>query len=72
MFDWVLGRYESTLQWVLRHQFLMILVTLGTIGVTGLLFMIVPKGFFPQQDTSRLNGNITPTRTLPFSRWIGC
>jgi len=58
VFDWILRGYESTLQWVLRHQFLTLLVTLATIGFTIYLYIIVPKGFFPQQDTGRLTGSI--------------
>ncbi|HYS19259.1 MAG TPA: multidrug efflux RND transporter permease subunit [Candidatus Binatia bacterium] len=50
--------YERTLGWVLRHQPLVLAVTLGTIGLNVYLFMIVPKGFFPQQDAGRLNGSI--------------
>ena len=58
VFDHVLGFYERTLGWVFRHQFLMILVTLATIGITVYLYYIVPKGLFPQQDTGRLIGSI--------------
>ncbi|HET6323821.1 MAG TPA: efflux RND transporter permease subunit [Planctomycetaceae bacterium] len=67
-FDWVLGRYEASLQWVLRHQFTMIIATLATIAFTGLLFVIVPKGFFPQQDTSRLNGQIKADQDTSFQQ----
>src|SRR5262245_239823 len=44
------GGYERSLGWVLRHQPLMFTVTLATIGVSMYLYVIVPKGFFPQQD----------------------
>jgi multidrug efflux pump len=71
IFDWVLGRYESSLQWVLRHQFTMIIATLATIAVTGVLFVIVPKGFFPQQDTSRLNGQIKADQDTSFQQMNG-
>jgi multidrug efflux pump len=67
-FDWVLARYESTLQWVLRHQFTMIIATLATIGLTGWLFMVVPKGFFPQQDTGRLSGTIMADQDTSFQQ----
>jgi multidrug efflux pump len=67
-FDWVLARYESSLQWVLRHQFTMIIATLATIGFTGWLFVKVPKGFFPQQDTSRLNGTILADQDTSFQK----
>ena len=48
-------------RWVLRHQSLMLLVTLGTIALNVYLYFVVPKGFFPQQDTGRLIG-IDPGR----------
>jgi multidrug efflux pump len=68
MFDWVLARYESSLQWVLRHQFTMIIATLATIALTGVLFVKVPKGFFPQQDTSRLSGTILADQDTSFQQ----
>jgi multidrug efflux pump len=58
VFDWVLGFYRVTLSWVLRHQFLMIFVTLATMVGTVGLYVVVPKDFFPQQDTGRLMGGI--------------
>jgi multidrug efflux pump len=58
VFQWILGRYETTLAWVLRHQPLMLLVTLATIGVSVYLYVVIPKGFFPQQDTGMLIGRI--------------
>jgi multidrug efflux pump subunit AcrB len=65
-FQWILNLYESMLRWVLRHQFLMILATLLTIACTGWLYIIVPKGFFPQQDTSRLTGTIMADQDTSF------
>jgi len=58
VFDLVLAFYARTLGWALRHQRFTLAVLLLTIGVNVYLFMIVPKGFFPQQDTGRLIGNI--------------
>ncbi len=68
VFDWVLGRYEASLQWVLRHQFTMIIATIATICLTGFLFVKVPKGFFPQQDTSRLSGTILADQDTSFQQ----
>ena len=65
-FQWILDEYESTLSWVLRHQPLMLLVTLGTIAFTVYLYVIVPKGFFPQQDTGRLMGAIQADQRTSF------
>ena len=58
LFALVLHVYTRTLRAVLRHQTITLLITLSTIGLTIYLYVIVPKGFFPQQDTGRLTGNI--------------
>ena len=71
VFQWVLNRYESMLRWVLRHQFLMIILTIATVGFTGFLYVIVPKGFFPQQDTSRLTGTIQADQDTSFQTMNG-
>jgi multidrug efflux pump len=65
-FQWILDKYEVTLSWVLRHQFLMLFVTLGTIALTVYLYFVVPKGFFPQQDTGRLIGAIQADQNTSF------
>jgi len=58
VFDTVLGFYRRTLGWALRFHRVTMAIMLLTVGVNVYLFMIVPKGFFPQQDTGRLIGNI--------------
>ena len=58
--------YEVSLQWVLRHQPLMLLVTLSTIALTIYFYVIIPKGFFPQQDTGRLSGQIMADQATSF------
>src|SRR6185295_14124105 len=65
-FQWVLRAYESSLRWVLRHQPLVLLITLATMAASVYLYVIVPKGFFPQQDTGRLNGNIQADQSSSF------
>ncbi|HXN42241.1 MAG TPA: efflux RND transporter permease subunit, partial [Myxococcaceae bacterium] len=55
-FTAMLKIYETGLKWVLRHQRLMLGVTLGAIALNVYLYIIVPKGFFPQQDTGMLGG----------------
>jgi hydrophobe/amphiphile efflux-1 (HAE1) family protein len=50
-FDAIPAFYAWTLRWVLRHSFLMLWVTIGTVCLTIWLYRIVPKGLFPQQDT---------------------
>jgi multidrug efflux pump len=66
LFLWFLRRYETTLRWVLRHQPLMFLVTLATIGFSIYLYVIIPKGFFPQQDTGTIFGAITADQSSSF------
>jgi HAE1 family hydrophobic/amphiphilic exporter-1 len=55
-FDRLLGAYERVLDLVLRHQFVTLLVFLATVAATVQLFMAIPKGFFPQQDTGLITG----------------
>ena len=64
--DGMTAGYRHGLGWVLRHPFLMLLVTLGTVALSVKLFMVVPKGFFPQQDTGRLAGGIQAAQDISF------
>jgi multidrug efflux pump len=66
VFDGLLRMYAGTLRWVLRHQFIVLTVTLATIAVNIYLFVVVPKGFFPQQDAGRLIGNIQAEQDISF------
>jgi multidrug efflux pump len=66
-FNRLLRTYDISLCWVLRHQFLILLVTIGTVCLNGYLFYRTPKGFFPQQDTGRLNGTILGDQDLSFA-----
>jgi len=50
-FERVIARYGVMLDWVLERQFATLLVALGTLALTALLYVLVPKGFFPVQDT---------------------
>jgi len=58
LFDLVLRGYEVTLGWVLRHQRMTLLVTIATVVLTVYLYVVIPKGFFPQQDTGRITGSV--------------
>jgi multidrug efflux pump len=62
----VLDGYDATLSWVLQHQPLMLFVTLATIAFTLYLYVAIPKGFFPQQDTGRLIGMIQGDQNTSF------
>jgi len=67
VFNRLLRTYDFSLRWVLRHQFLILLVTIGTVCLNVYLFYQTPKGFFPQQDTGRLNGAILGDQDLSFA-----
>ena len=66
VFDAMLGVYQRTLGWALRHSLLMMLILFATVGLNVHLFMIIPKGFFPQQDTGRMIGNIQADQSISF------
>ncbi len=57
-FDWLHRQYERSLAFTLRHSFATLLVAFATVALNVHLYGIVPKGFFPQQDTGRLIGNV--------------
>ncbi len=65
-FNWLLGGYAGSLQWVLRHPVLMMLVWLGTLVATVRLYQQVPKGFFPQQDTGIVMGSTDAAQDISF------
>lgn len=66
VFDWVLSWYEWSLRAVLRHPLATLFVTLSTIGLTVYLYVIVPKGFFPQQDTGRISASLEADQDSSF------
>jgi hydrophobe/amphiphile efflux-1 (HAE1) family protein len=70
-FNGVLGGYEAILKWVLRHQVFMLLVSLVTLGATIVLYLFVPKGFFPQQDTGVLMGVTEAAQDISFKAMTG-
>ena len=70
-FNWFLARYEESLAWVLRHQFIMLMVTLSTVVLTVFLYRVIPKGYFPQQDTGRLAGAIQADQHTSFQSMNG-
>jgi multidrug efflux pump len=55
-FDALIAQYGRLLNWVLDHQPLTLLVAAGTLGLTVLLYIVTPKGFFPVQDTGLIQG----------------
>jgi multidrug efflux pump len=65
--DGMTSGYRHGLGWVLRHPLLMLIVTLGTVALSVKLFVLVPKGFFPQQDTGRIAGGIQAAQDISFT-----
>ncbi len=65
-FDWIIARYGSTLQFVLKHQPITLLITFATLVATILLYIAVPKGFFPVQDTGVILGVSEAPQTVSF------
>ncbi|MGA2500341.1 MAG: efflux RND transporter permease subunit, partial [Tepidisphaeraceae bacterium] len=65
-FQFILWIYEKTLAACLRHPFVMLIATVLTIICTVALYVIVPKGFFPQQDTGRMMGMILADQDISF------
>ncbi len=66
-FNGIVRFYDRCLRFVLRHQPAILLLTIGTFCFNGYLFYAVPKGFFPQQDTGRINGSIQGDQDTSFA-----
>ena len=67
-FDRVVHRYDGQLQWVLRHQGLTLVVAVLTMVLTVLLYIVIPKGLFPTQDTGQLQARIEAAQDVSFDR----
>ncbi|WP_460118982.1 efflux RND transporter permease subunit [Pseudomonas sp. H3_G09] len=65
--DWMVGKYATSLDWVLRHRRLTLLSLLLTVGVNVALYVVVPKTFLPQQDTGQLIGFVRGDDGLSFN-----
>ncbi|WP_410211669.1 multidrug efflux RND transporter permease subunit [Aquirhabdus sp.] len=65
-FNYLLDGYRRSLAWALVHRGIMLLILLITVGLNVYLYVIVPKGFFPQQDTGRLMGQIQGDQSISF------
>ena len=65
-FNYVIRQYGETLQFVLRHRFATLMVTIGTLVLTLVLYVIVPKGFFPIEDTGIILGITEAPQTVSF------
>ena len=65
-FTGLLSRYERSLGWALGHGPFMMLLLLATVCLNVYLYVVIPKGFFPQQDTGRLTGSIQADQNISF------
>jgi len=65
-FNWLHTEYASALRWVLRHQWPILGVAVGAAALNVYLYIIVPKGFFPQQDTGRMGGTTRGSQDIAF------
>jgi len=63
---WMADEYERGLRWVLQHQKLVLTITVLTFGLNVYLYILVPKGFFPEQDTGRIGGQVQGQQDVSF------
>jgi hydrophobe/amphiphile efflux-1 (HAE1) family protein len=65
-FDGLLRVYEAGLKIALRHRFITLMVMMGTVALTGYLYVFIPKGFFPRQDTGLILGQSEAAQDISF------
>jgi multidrug efflux pump len=70
-FNWLHHGYERSLGWALRHHRFMLVVILCTVAINIYLFILIPKGFFPEQDTGRISGSIQAAQDISFQAMKG-
>jgi multidrug efflux pump len=66
VFERILKAYENSLAWVLDRSMLALIVAILMVGLSVFLYIVIPKGFFPQQDTGRINGNVVADQDISF------
>jgi multidrug efflux pump len=66
LFNWSLDLYKRTLSWALDHKRFILMLWTATVCLNIYLYVVIPKGFFPQQDTGRLMGNIQADQAISF------
>jgi multidrug efflux pump len=68
LFDRIIVRYDHALTWVLNREGLTLLVALGTLVLTVLLYLFIPKGLFPTQDTGQLQARVAARDAISYDR----
>src|SRR5580700_6654786 len=71
IFDNLLAAYDNALRWVLKRQLATLIVTIAVACLSIYLYKVVPKGFFPQQDTGRLQGTVQAAQDISFQAMSG-
>ncbi len=66
MFEFLHTSYSRALRWALGHSRIMLGITLAMVAINGILFVIIPKGFFPEQDTGRIIANVQASQDISF------
>jgi len=69
-FQWMLNAYETGLKWVMKHQFFTLMVAIVTLVTTIILYIIVPKGLLPQQDTGLILGVTDSAQSISFKAMV--
>ena len=67
-FDRVIARYDVWLAWVLKRQGLTLIVAVSTMALTVLLYVLIPKGLFPTQDTGQLQARVEAEQSVSYAR----
>src|SRR4029077_436937 len=70
-FEGVRHGYERSLGWALAHPALIMLILAAPLGLNFFLYVVVPKVFFPQQDTGRLSGSVQADQSISFQAMRG-
>jgi multidrug efflux pump len=70
LFDKTLGAYERGLRWVLDHQVLTLVVAVGTVVLTGILYVVIPKGLFPVQDVGVIEGISVADNSVSYAAMV--
>ena len=70
-FEGVIVRYDAALGWVLRRQGATLVVALATLALTVLLYVLIPKGLFPTQDTGQLQAQVVTAQSVSYARMAG-
>ncbi len=65
-FDWVLAKYTSTLDWALEHRVWILMLALASFIATAVLFIVIPKGFFPEEDVGQIQVTTEASEDISF------